>query len=402
MQPFFVARQPIYNPSLEVEGYELLFRGGQTDSANFADANQATSAVIAGSVVDIGLDRLVGDRLAFINVPRAFLDGDLPLPPIPDRVVLELLEDLEPDESVVAAVEGLKAQGFRIALDDFEFRSEYRPLLALADFVKIDVIALGIDDIAAHVAALKPLGVQLIAEKVETHEVLARCRELGFHYFQGFFFCRPELVEGRRLAPDRLPMVQLLGRLQDPEVHVDELENLIACNAALAYQLLKYLNSAHCGLRGQVSSIRQAVIMAGLNRIRGLATLLLTAMMGSGKPDELITTALIRGRMCELLGRGQRGHSADPYFTVGLLSVLDALLDRPMEQALEGLPLNIATYDALCHGSGPLGSVLSTVIDHERGYVNRADASRTTAAYLEAVAWATETRRALGHTRPTA
>lgn len=395
VQAFYLARQPIYDSHLEVAGYELLFRGGPTDVARFADGDRATSEVITSSVVDIGLDNLVGAHPAFINATTGFLNGELPLPAQKGRIVLEVLEDVEIDSALVRQLEVLSREGYRLALDDFVYRPGCESLLGIADYVKLDVQALGQRELAEHVRRLRRYDARLIAEKVEDYAMLTACRELGFDMYQGFFFCRPRLVSGKRPATNRLVVMQLIAKLQDPATNVDELERLVTCDPALSYRLLKYINSAYCGLRVKVTSIRQALIMVGTDLVRSWATLLVLSRLTDGKPTELITTALIRARMCEILGE-RAGGDARQYFTVGLLSVLDALLDLDMEQVVAGLPFDDEVCAALRDHTGTLGTTLGRVIDYERGSVPREVARPELAeVYVQALTWSTEMQEAL-------
>lgn len=395
MQSFYLARQPIYDNRLQVAGYELLFRGGPGGAASFSDGDQATSEVITSSVVDIGLDNLVGTHPAFINATSGFLNGELPLPDLKDRIVLEVLEDIEVDQVLVDQLTGLSRQGYPLALDDFVYCPGNEALLPLADYVKLDVRALSADELADNVARVRQHGARLIAEKVEDYAMLATCRELGFDMYQGFFFCRPRLICGKRLEANRLAVMQLITRLQDRDTGMDELERLVTCDPALSYRLLKYINSAYCGIRVEVTSIRQALIMVGTDMVRSWATLLLMSRLTDSKPAELITTALIRARMCELMGEGDTDR-ADQYFTVGLLSVLDALLDLAMDQVVDGLPFDQEVRDALNDHSGILGSVLARVIAYERGTPEAQDHSAGLGElYVRALGWALETQQAI-------
>jgi EAL and modified HD-GYP domain-containing signal transduction protein len=396
VQAFYLARQPIYDSRLRVAGYELLFRGGPADAAHFSDGDQATSEVITSSVVDIGLDNLVGSHPAFINATSGFLNGDLPLPEQKGRIVLEVLEHIELDDALLKHLTALSQAGYQLALDDFVYRPGCEPMLRLVDYVKLDVQALGADELAWHVDRLRPYGARLIAEKVEDYPMLATCRELGFDMYQGFFFCRPRLIRGTRPEANRLAVMQLIARLQNPATGMDDLERLVACDPALSYRLLKYINSAYCALRVSVTSIRQALIMVGTNLVRSWATLLLMSRLSDGKPSELIGTALIRARMCELLGKNDSSRDDSQYFTVGLLSVLDALLDVPMEQVVAGLPFDDEICAALSDHAGTLGSTLARVIDYERGVPAEDDLDAGIAKdYVQALSWALETQQAI-------
>lgn len=396
----FIGRQPIYDRELRVIGYELLYRGGEGNRAGEIDGDRATSQVLVNAFLEIGLERLVGDRLAFINLTRAFLTAfpELGLPR--ERVVLEVLEDIEVDEEVVAAVRGLSRKGYRIALDDFIFHERLRPLVDLADIIKIDVLALSAEALAEHVARLRHPRRRLLAEKVEDQAMFRRCRELGFDYFQGYFFCRPEVVKGRRPPPNRMAVLRLLAELQDPRTTAERLEALVGADAALGYRLVRLVNSPWFGLRTRVDSLRRAIVVLGTRQLRALASVLAMARI-EGKPSELMTLALVRARMCELLAA--RSGRADPQaaFTAGLFSVLDALLDQPMDELLEELPLADEVAAALARREGPVGAILDCVLRYEHAEWERAccpglrpEAVRD--AYLEALDWAREVQRAVG------
>ncbi len=398
MTSIFVARQPIYDRQLDVYAYELLFRSNESNQASVRDGDQATSEVLVNSIIDIGLDNIVGPRPAFINMTRGFLTGALPLPLMNEHVVLEVLETLSPDDELIAGLKALAASGYQIALDDFVFRSELRPLLEIAHIVKLDVPALGPDGVSAHVVLLRDYAVKLLAEKVETQDDLARCQALGFDYFQGYFFCQPEIVTGKRPEGNRLVVLELLAKLQDPLTEAVELEKLIARDASLAYRLLRYINSAFYGLRSTVRSIKHALNLLGPAVTRQWASLILMVRLADGKPRELLVTGMIRAKMCELIGSTDPESTADQYFTIGLFSILDALMDMPLAIVLDALPLTAEAKSALSDHSGLLGNTLQNVLDYERGHSDRLnDAAGATyqAAYLYALQWCRNSQQSL-------
>ncbi len=398
MNTISLARQPIYDRQLRVFAYELLYRSNESNQANVTDGDQATSEVVVNAVLEIGLEQLVGHRPAFINMTRGFLTGTLPLPLLKEKVVLEVLEDVSVDGELVAGLEHLAQSGYLIALDDFTYRPNLKRLLEIAHIVKLDVLALKPDDIRAHVDLLRDYNVKLVAEKVETQADLARCQALGFDYFQGYFFCRPNMVAGQRLGGNRLVIVKLLAKLQDPAVDTGELELLIAQDASLAYRLLRYINSAFIGLRSTVTSLRHALILMGSDTVKKWASLLLMVRLGDEKPKELIVTGMVRAKMCEILGRTDAYGTPDQYFTVGLFSILDALMDMPLPKVLEELPLVEDANLALTHRSGALGKVLCAVLSYEEcaeNSENITDVAASQNAYLDAIKWADESCRAI-------
>ena len=403
MSEIYIGRQPIYDRKLGVYAYELLFRADSDNSAKFTDGDQATSDVIVNTFLEIGLDNIVGDRLAFINLTRAFFVGEHTISLPRDRVVLELLEDIEADEEVVNSVKRLSEQGYSIALDDFIYHESLQPLVQLADIVKIDIMAMSRDEIREHVEALRQHPLRLVAEKVETQEEHDYCMELGFDYFQGYFLAQPKVIRGRRLPNNRLAILKLLSRLQDPEISSKQLEELIAQDVAFSYRILRYVNSASYAPPRKIESIHQAVVRLGLQTIRSWTALLAMSQVDN-KPTELVVTAMIRGKMAEQMARALDAEQPDSFFTVGLFSALDALMDNSMEEILTQLPLADHIAQALLHKGGGLhGEVLNCVLAYERGEWENLGCSqlgthRLRTCYLEAVQWANTACRQLVET----
>ena len=390
MQDVFIGRQPIYNQGLEVMAYELLFRSGDANHAAILDGDQATSQVILNTFTEFGLEQIVGEHLAFINLTRGFLLGRYPLPVFKDRVVLEILEDIEVDAEVVSAVHQLADSGFAIALDDFIYHPDLQPLVDVADYIKMDVLAMDRDTVREHVALLKQHDVRLLAEKVESAEDFEFCRELGFDFFQGYFFCRPNVIRGRRTPTNALAALDLLARLNEPEAGADDIEAFIVQDVALNYRLLRYINAAALDQAEPVDSVRGALETLGLETVRALANLVVLSRI-EDKPPALLTTALVRARMCELLARRAGRDETSAYFTVGLFSVLDALLDTDLEQVLAALPLAEAWRAALLDHAGELGQVLDCVVAYDTGAWEQMrcalDIATVRETYLAAVSW---------------
>jgi EAL and modified HD-GYP domain-containing signal transduction protein len=396
MPEVFVARQPIFDRNLHVAGYELLFRGGDATHALVADSEGATASVVLNSFTEIGLEKLVGAKPAWVNVSREFVLSGLAATMPPAVVGLEILEDELLDERFVHALIELKRQGYRLALDDFEYSVSAERLLGLVDVVKLDLIALGREGMIREVARLGPYGMTLLAEKVESHEEHAFCAELGCDLFQGFFFCRPELLHNRGIVANRASMLQIVAALQDPTVQLGQLERMIGRDVGLSFRLLRYINSAFFGLRFEISSIGQALALLGVENLRRWATLTVLASI-DGKPPELTVTALVRARFCEQAGERIAGPRPGELFTLGLFSVIDALMDAPIDEVVGMIPFPSDMRDALIERKGEKGALLNCVTALEAGDFDRAQRLVRGAGdlYVEALMWANEASQAL-------
>ena len=352
-----LARQSIYDLGLAPCGYELLYRSSPSaeDAATGGTGEETTMSALTlrAALTEIGLDAIVGDLPAWVNVGDAFLIDDLASALPPERTVVEVLETTAGDPEVIAAVAKLRSDGYRIALDDFVFRPELGPLLELADVVKLDALALGPDGLREQVRLLGPYDVELVAEKVETYERLEQCRELGFTLFQGYFLSKPRLLSSERASTETALRMQLLAQLNDRDADFDRLAEIIASDVTLSYRMLRYINSAYVGLRKPVHSIREALIELGQRRVRSWATLLLLTEAAAER-RELALTALHRASMCEALARSLSGDTLSAY-TVGLLSVVDALLDCTLAAAVADLPIDAEVAGALLEREGWLG-----------------------------------------------
>jgi len=361
-----VARQPICGRASEVFAYEILYRHDSLEKAGVTDGDQATADVFVNALLEIGLDQLVGMKRAFLNVTRQFLVSDYCCMLPRNRVVLEVLEDIEPDRSLISVLTKLSRNGYTIALDDFHYSEDKRPLLALADYVKIDFRAETPSTLVQQIEFLKEFKVKMLAEKVETQEEFELAKELGFDYFQGYFFCRPKIVGTERIPVNRLTALRLIVRLQEPDLSAKELETLISQDLVVSFKLLRYLNSAAVSLTFSIDSVAHAAQMVGIRRIRALAsTIMLTAV--EDKPRELTVTAMVRATMAEKLAKALKLPKPDACFTVGLFSAVDALLDVPISRALELIPLSDEVRDALIYHQGPMGRILRCILAYENG-----------------------------------
>ncbi|MEW6073659.1 MAG: HDOD domain-containing protein [Planctomycetota bacterium] len=398
----FVGRQPIYGRDLELYAYELLYRGDDVDFADFTEGDQATSQVLLNTFTEFGLERVVGDHLAFVNLTRGFITGEYPLPVPRHRVVLEILEEVEPDPEVLDGLRRLRRAGFRIALDDFVLCEERERLLPLADILKVEVHGLGDRLIRDRRELLGPFGCQLLAEKVETREQFDACRAAGFDLFQGFFLAKPNLIKGRSIPASRLNLLRLLAELQDPAASFDRVQEIIAQDVALSYKLLRHINAARYGMPRRIESIRETVVYLGLTTVRNLACLFLLSNV-EDKPHELVTTSMLRAKMCELLARAAGISAHQAFFTAGLFSTLDAFMDLPMGAVLDKLPLAEDLRAALLSREGKIGEALASALAYERGDWDAVlclglPRTEIRTAFLDAVQWVDEVNREISST----
>ncbi|MGD8709945.1 MAG: HDOD domain-containing protein [Ectothiorhodospiraceae bacterium] len=396
MHNVYVGRQPIFDRNLNLAGYELLFRGAQEGAFDLLDAEEATSQVIVNAFSTIGLDDLVGRQPAFVNVSERFvlMHPELPLPA--DRVVLELLEDTTPGEALLTALQEFRKRGFRIALDDFVYAPGVEPLLALADIVKVEIPRLSDAERAEHARLIKRYGAKPLAEKIEDQETFERCRHAGYELFQGFFLSRPATVQAGDMPAARLPLLRLLAVLQDDDADMDELSGLISRDAMLSYRLLRFLNSPATPLRRRIGTIREAVLYMGLRELRTWISLLALAAVPN-KPEELAVTLIIRARFCELLCRRLGVSEPGACFMAGLLSGLDAVLDMPIGQILDRLPISAEVRSAIVDKTGDAGAVLKAAKAYEEGRFDEVrrlplEPASVTECYGTAVKWVEEIR----------
>lgn len=389
----FVGRQAIFDRDLRVVGYELLYRNSEENRARFLDADAATAATMLNAYLEHGLDQLVGAVPVWVNLPASFLVGALPIPLPPERTVIEVLEDVPVTPALVEALRGFRQRGFRIALDDFILTDETRPLVALADVIKVDVLHVPAAELRAQYAALRPICRTLLAEKISTREEQDMLFGLGFELFQGHFLEMPIVSKTQRLPHNRATLLQLLAKLYDPSVDLRGVERLVAAEVGLAVRLLRLASSAALSRGVAIGTVGQAISRVGTQQVAALVVLIMLAGFDD-KPLELARQALVRARMCEGLAR-RSGLPPDQLFTAGLLSLLDAMLDRPLDELLAQLPLTALIHDALGSSASPAAVIVEAARGHDRGDFERIEATGLSAdavyaVWREAVLWADE------------
>jgi c-di-GMP-related signal transduction protein len=356
----FIARQPILNLQREAVGYELLFREGWENwfTGEGDDAVRQT----LDNFISMDIEALACGGLAFLNCTREALVGRLVTLMPPATTVLEILETVEPDAEVVEACKELRKMGYRIALDDFVPKPEMEALVALATYVKVDFQASDAEERREIYRMVHGSNAVLLAEKVEDQKEFDRAQAEGCTLFQGYFFCRPKIIAGREIPPNRMNYVRLLVELARPDMDVDEVIRMVRMETSLFYRLLRLANSPLWGVRKEVTSVGDALMMVGEERFRMLVSVAGSTMLGQGHPTPLISMSLERARFCELVAP-LIGENPTEQFIIGLLSVLDAMTETPMEAIARSLPLRTPAKLALLgmenHASLPLRTIQS-------------------------------------------
>jgi EAL and modified HD-GYP domain-containing signal transduction protein len=399
-----LARQPIFNTKMKVVAYELLCRSSHVNRADFSNGDAASSQVLLNAFTELSIGNVVGKHLAFINFTRNLLQT----PPPFDRkqLVVEVLEGQKVDSAMLHALKVLREHKYTIALDDFVLTPETQSLIPYADIVKLDVLQLDPKEILEHVKFIKPYGIKLLAEKVETYEMLEFCKSAGFDLFQGYFLARPQIITGRKMSDNKQSVLQLLSALQDPDVPVEKIEKMLARDTILSFKLLRLVNSAAFGLARKIDSLKQAIMLLGLNKIKNWVNILAMSNLGD-KPHELSVSALTRARMCELIANELNDKAKpDGFFTVGLLSTLDAFMDAPMATLLDSISLSKHINDAILQQLGNEGKVLEITTYYEKGdwenidwaYLesNNINAEKLAKIYVDTLEWVDKTINELG------
>jgi EAL and modified HD-GYP domain-containing signal transduction protein len=359
----FVARQPIFDRAHNVFGYEILFRNGVEDYFN-ADPELAARSTLDSSLL-FGINMLCDNRRAFMNCTRDVLFKDLITLLPPNQTVAEILETVEPEDRVIAACKRLKASGYLIALDDFVPNDPRVPLCEFADIIKVDVRATKPEERAGIMRRFGSPKCKMLAEKLETPHEFQRARDMGFVYFQGYFFCRPEVVIGREVPASRLHYLRLLEIVSHSEIDLRELEHMLKQEASISYRLLRYLNSPLFGFALEIKSIRHAMAVLGERELRRWVRLVVTVGAAEQKCSELVLVGLARARFCELLP--DRLHSNTDLFLMGLLSIMDAILEVSMDVLLEQLPVDRETKATLLGQNSSLRPLYQLMLAQESG-----------------------------------
>ncbi len=395
-----VARQAIFDRQRDLYGYELLFRSdAASNHFDGTEAAAATMQVLANTLMSIGAEALLGGKKAFVNFDHRLLAENMHLTLPRQSLVIEILETVAPTADLVALCQSIRSQGYTLALDDFADEPAFAPLALIAHVIKVDLRLSSREEQVNMLRTYKPRGVQMLAEKVETYEEFEWARRAGYDLFQGYFFARPELVRNQDIPTLITSSLRLLREVQQPELDFRRLERLIREDVSLTYKLLRYANSA-LFKRGDIRSIHAALVALGEDHIRRWVTLATLPKLATNKPGELLKLSLVRAHFCERLAELARSDSSNQAFLVGMFSLLDALIDQPLEEVLRGMDLGSRVTKAVL-GTGAeedlLSGLFQLVCCYERGDWGRlSDLSQRCGismaaigeAYLDSTAWA--------------
>lgn len=387
---FFIGRQPILDGNSQVYGYELLFRGGfDPNEAEFDSAEGATATVLHNAMMNLGLETIVGDRKAFINFPQSFFCIHDEPSFSNNIIVIEMLEDVEPTEEVITGVMALKEKGYTIALDDFIFKQKLVPLIKLADLIKFDVQYVKLENLPVLFNKVKTVTrAKIVAERVETKEMFTACKEAGADYFQGYFFAKPEIITGQQLSVNQLNLMQLLEKIADEDINLDDLVHVIEKDVGLSHKLMKFAEQYRNARMPTFSSLKEVMSLFGLKRVQSWATMLSLAALNDVLP-EVFNLARVRAIFMRRLAQNKGLTNVDSYYLAGLFSLLDTLMGKALEELLSQLPINDAIKIGLVEGQGVYGDLLATAQRYENIAVDIEEPG-VAALYFEAIAEASK------------
>ena len=389
---FCLARQAIADKELNLIGYELLYRQNQTArTAHIDNPVEASARVYSTALLDLGAAHLGSGFPISINVPQSWLEKPDLFPAITSKVVLEVLEDTEVTPEVLSSLKQLKSKGYTIALDDFTLTDSTHPLIEYAQWIKLDTHQYSQDELATLVQVLKAYPVKLVAEKIETWREFKELEAMGFDYFQGFFLSRPRIFKGHKANTNQQVLMDLMQQLYKDDLVVEELVDTIIKDPGLTYRLLRHINSAGYMFNQEITSIHQAVVLLGQERLRSMVSLLLWSK-SPFKASSQLPVILVRARACEELARYYEVPEVRSSFTVGVLSSLHIALGMEFRQMLTQLKLEPLIAEAL-QGKGTLGEMLSLVIAYEQGDWEKMEQSRwykpeVNQVFTQSIEWA--------------
>ncbi|HEY5524725.1 MAG TPA: HDOD domain-containing protein [Clostridium sp.] len=365
----FIARQPIFDEYYKVFGFELFFRESNTNIYNYHDGDEATLEVLRNSYLNFGMNKIIGDKIAFINFTANLLKSDI-FNLIPsENLVIEILEDIEPETDIVDACRRLKEKGFMIAMDDFTFYEKYNNLIELVDIIKIDFRKTKGLERRDVIRRIKSKNVKFLAEKVETMEEFTEAVSYGYLLFQGYYFSQPVVMSSKKIPENKRIYIKLLEEINSKDINFDIIESLVRGDVSIVYKLLRLIKSSRFGLKNNIKSLRQALNILGKKEIKTWFYFLIMKNSSINKPDILIQNSLIRAKFCELIALDTSSPDiADNAYLMGMLSLIDVILDKSMNEVLNELMVPDEVREAfLGSKTSILGKILNLVKVYEVG-----------------------------------
>jgi len=396
----YIARQPIFDRQKRLFAYEVLYRSSMENTFPAQmDGNEATHAVLAHVLFNIGLDTITGNRKALINFTEHHLLTKTPLQLPRERCIIEILESVQPTPGILEVCQELNEEGYLLALDDFDFNNELEPLFPFARIIKVDFRAVDRTNLGEQMDQWNPgRSITWLAEKIETEEEFQLALSLGFDYFQGHFLEKPQVLKNKTIDASQIILLNLLAEVCRPEINMRKIESLVAPDVSLSYKLLRYINSVYYSLVRKVESVRYALTYLGEFGVRQFISMAAASEISRGKPSELMRLSMVRAQQCQLLAQSHgREEDTAQLYLLGLFSLLDSMLDVPMAELITKLPLSDELKLALTEQTGRLAPYLLATIAYERGdFQACADHLRTLeippatiiTTYLKALAWA--------------
>ncbi len=365
----FVGRQPILNQNKKTYAYELLFRDSLKNSFPGIDGNIGTSRLLANTFFSMGIKEITGNHPGFINFTKELILNKTPLMFPKESIVIEILEDVEPDKAVEDSINEFRKKGYKVALDDFIFDKKYTNLIKLSNIIKFDLMATPLDTIESLVKTLKSkFNITLLAEKVETHEEFLKAKEMGFALFQGYFFSKPEVISKTDIPSNKMTLLNLISEIGKSSISFDKLSQMIKNDISISYKLMKFINSPYFRRVNEISTIKDAVAYLGEDTIKQFVRVLAAAGLSDNKPDELMRLSIVRARMCELLGKYiNTNFSSEELFTMGLFSTIDAMLDKDMQNVLNEISFSKKVNNGLLGNDETFNRLLSFCTCFEKG-----------------------------------
>ncbi|MDD9196766.1 EAL domain-containing protein [Aliivibrio sp. S3MY1] len=361
----YIARQPILDIKKNTIGYELLFRDGPKNTFPAVEAEEATSRLLSDHFISAHCNA-TNDKLGFVNFPHQSLINLVPTLFNSNNLVVEILEDCIPNQELLAAVKTLSERGYKLALDDFEPHPDWTPFLPYINIIKFDIQATPILKAKLFIRHCKKYNISFLAEKVENYEEFELAKSVGFTYFQGYFFSKPEMLQQRSMRPNQLSTIQLYKEISAPIIDFEAVEKQLVKDVSLSYKLLRFVNLSSV-IDQPINSFKQALVYLGENKLRQFISLVAVAHATKNKPHSLYTLSIHRAKLCELIvNKTSIDLEPSQAFLVGLFSLLEPLLDQPLDELLQRLPISTEIKLALTKRTGSLGMLLLAIESYEK------------------------------------